>query len=827
MDNLGWYISMIKLGWKLLVSRMKWFMLMCATISLLLASITSIFTASKSIKMSLKEHAYQDYGQQTLVLLESDQSYASLKNKKDVEAIGQFKLLGTVDLHEGHTATVGTMDNDAQKLGKLETIEGNFPSIENGIAIESTYLSLIDKNWELGEKKKLIINGKSTDVTLTGIIKDYSAKWTVPIEVEKGINDFPNIIISENNSLTESSNTRFLIKLKGSLKEKEQRAPTFIEENGQDGFTNERLFSLGLMNYEHITMVSFIFQISILITSFLCMYSIFYFFYNGQQKKFSLLVAMGAKEKDLLKILLSQNVFIFFSSVIISIPFILLFHYVIITKTYQFGQYSFSDSVQSFILVLIYMLIIFLITIWNAVHEIKRLKKHTINETLKGEQIRPYKELKFTDRLNNFTVKQMFSQTMTYPKQSLLIILTITFSILIIIFSIYVEKETIGLWDDKRYQYYLNSQEIYSFDTIDNLTVLTKPGLTFSAKDVEDLENKSGITFVQKTPFLVDLHPLINEKIISFSLESWINQQEEIPLTYDGEQIIPNVKYLLLNQNEFVKYFPEKDYKEFKDKAILYIPSTIDDSNEGLVDEPITFIRRTHNANGSYETNKWDYKISDVYNGPFTIELDDTYQIEEDNLVILLDEQTAIDNGIFQGYNELDIYLDEKITSEKIEDIEASIHKLNAITPGSLYQNIPLDFSNRSRISVFIGVLGKLAFATSVILSILSITVVVYSKYHLKKKEWGIYLSMGMKKKDVYFLLYYEMILYFIIASLLALCIFSYTILLTHIEYSLMYYLNYFSLTAIFIFFLISVSMAVIITLIRKQSIFSLLRENE
>ncbi|MEI3612671.1 ABC transporter permease [Pseudogracilibacillus sp. SO30301A] len=819
---------MIKLGWKLLVSRMKWFMLMCATISLLLASITSIFTASISIKMSLKEHAYQDYGEQTLVLLESDQSYASLKNKKDVEAIGQFKLLGTVDLHDGHTATVGTMNNDAQKLGKLETTEGNFPSIENGIAIEATYLSLIDENWKLGEKRKLIINGKSTDVTLTGIIKDYSAKWTVPIEVEKGINDFPNIIISESNSLTKSSNTRFLIKLKGSMKEKEQRAHTFIEENGQDGFINEQLFSLGLQNYEHITMVSFIFQISILITSFLCMYSIFYFFYNGQQKKFSLLAAMGANEKDLFKILLSQNVCIFFSSFIISIPFILLFHYVIINKTYQFSHYSFSDSAQTFIVVLIYMLIIFLITIWNAVHEIKRLKKYTINETLKGEQIRPYKELKFTDRLNNFTVKQIFSQTLTYPKQSLLIILTITFSILIIIFSIYVEKETIGLWDDKRYQYYLNSQEIYSFDTIDNLTVLTKPGLTFSAKDVEDLENKSGITFVQKTPFLVDLHPLLNEKFVSYSLENWINQQEEIPLTYDGKQIIPNVKYLLLNQNEFLKHFPEKDYKEFKDKTILYIPSTIDDSNEGLVNESITFVRRTHNANGNYETNKWEYKILDVYNEPFIIELDDTYQIvEEDNLIILLDEQTAMDNGIFQGFNELDIYLDEKITSEKTEEIEASIHKLNAITPGSLYQHIPLDFSNRSRISVFIGVLGKLSFVTSVILSILSITVVVYSKYHLKKKEWGIYLSMGMKKKDVYFLLYYEMILYFIIASLLALCVFSYTILLTHTEYSLMYYLQYISLTAIFIFFLISVAMTVIIALIRKQSIFSLLRENE
>ncbi|MBO1002602.1 ABC transporter permease [Pseudogracilibacillus auburnensis] len=826
---------MFKLGIRLLLSRKKWFVLMCFSLSLMLISITSITTASESIKQGLKEQGYQDYGEQTLVLLNSNESSQSLANNKDVEKIGQFQLLGTVDLHDGHLATVGTMDHSAQELGRLDLIEGNFPTIENGIAIEATYLSLIDANWKVGEKRKITISGESVSVTLTGIIKDYSAKWKVPVEFEKGVNDFPNLIISEQNTITVDSKTGYLVKLKGSVKEQREKAATFYSKKGREGFENHRLFSLSLQNYDHISMVSFIFQLAILITSFLCIYSIFYFFHFGQQKKLSLLKAVGANDKNLFKIYLSQNVFIFLFGFIIAIPFIIFFHYMIIHHTFHLSHYSLSYFIPTFAIVMIWMLIVFLITIWNAVQAIKRLKKHSINESLKDVQISPYKEGTFVDRINNFSIKQIVIQAFTYPKQSLLMIVTISFSLLIIIFSIYVEKETIGLWNDNRNQYYLNSQEIYSSNTVDNLTVLTKPGLTFSLKDIEELESRSGISYIQKIPFLVDLHPVINEKFISFSLENWITQNEEIEVAfddtydgiYDGKQIIPNVKYRLLSEKEFLMLYPEKDYQEFKRKTILYIPNTIDDSNEILLDQSITFVRNTLDEDGRYEISEWEYDILNVYNGPFSIDLDHDYQIEEDGLIVVLDQETAMENGIFQGYNELDIYVDENVSTSQVGEIESSINKLIALTPGSLYQNIPLDFSNDARISIFVGLLGKLAFITSVILSIVSITVFVFSKYKLKKKEWGIYLSMGMKKKDVYYLLYYEMILYFILATILAVAIFSYTVLINHTENSLMYYLQYFSLSAILVFIFISLGMVALAKAIKKLSIYSLLRENE
>src|SRR5690606_40379931 len=70
---------------------------------------------------------------------------------------------------------------------------------------------------------------------------------------------------------------------------------------------------------------------------------------------------------------------------------------------------------------------------------------------------------------------------LSYLKQSILIVSMLTLAILIITFSVFIEKESAGIWDSK-VDYYLNSQEIYGFDTRENLDVLLKEGLTLDRK---------------------------------------------------------------------------------------------------------------------------------------------------------------------------------------------------------------------------------------------------------------------------------------------------------------------------------------------------------
>ena len=109
---------MFKLGFKLLTSRKKWFLIMTISFSLILSLITSIFTASESIKMGLIKHAYNDYGEHTLVILNSNKTKEELY-EKDVEKVGTIQLVGTIDLKNNKAATVGIVDSEAIELGTL------------------------------------------------------------------------------------------------------------------------------------------------------------------------------------------------------------------------------------------------------------------------------------------------------------------------------------------------------------------------------------------------------------------------------------------------------------------------------------------------------------------------------------------------------------------------------------------------------------------------------------------------------------------------------------------------------------------------------------
>ncbi|MGN1401264.1 MAG: hypothetical protein ACI4XL_07170 [Bacillus sp. (in: firmicutes)] len=124
------------------------------------------------------------------------------------------------------------MDEDALDMGRITLIQGAYPKNKNEVAIEAAYLKLIDDSWEIGEKKELRFGDKEKVVTLSGIIQDYSAKWTVPPNMEKGINDFPNIFTVKKNKELQEDDNYFLFYFDGSKETVEKAAHRLIEEYG-------------------------------------------------------------------------------------------------------------------------------------------------------------------------------------------------------------------------------------------------------------------------------------------------------------------------------------------------------------------------------------------------------------------------------------------------------------------------------------------------------------------------------------------------------------------------------------------------------------------
>src|SRR5690606_15641713 len=165
--------------------------------------------------------------------------------------------------------------------------------------------------------------------------------------------------------------------------------------------------------------------------------------------------------------------------------------------------------------------------------------------------------------------------------------------------------------------------------------------------------------------------------------------------------------------------------------------------------------------NDTYETNMWDLKVWDVIHEPTSLTSNDLLTFENDSsFTIILAEETAIYEGMFRGYHILIIYLKDHINYEEREQIESEIMKLIALTPGSLYQDMAKMMADDKRISDYIGYLGKLTYSVSALLAIMNLTIIMFSKYRLQKREWGIYFTLGMRKKAVSRLFYLEMLLY-------------------------------------------------------------------
>ncbi|XJZ27811.1 hypothetical protein ACF5W4_02920 [Bacillota bacterium Lsc_1132] len=143
------------------------------------------------------------------------------------------------------------------------------------------------------------INKQEVNVRLVGIVKNYSAQWTVPIDLKKGVNDLPNIFVSNQQILAENKSKSFLIKLDGNKNTAAEKMDELLNEYNRNGVFNERLFNKGLIDYDTVFFLSVFFQSLTLLLSLFSIASLFTYFNNGQSQKIAILKAIGANQKNL------------------------------------------------------------------------------------------------------------------------------------------------------------------------------------------------------------------------------------------------------------------------------------------------------------------------------------------------------------------------------------------------------------------------------------------------------------------------------------------------------------------------------------------------
>jgi putative ABC transport system permease protein len=815
-------MKLFNLGWKLLISRKKWLFLITISLALIIAVTISIFTASESIKESLKENALENFGEHSGLLTNVNETKKAISKKTD--SVGQYQLTGSINIDNKKVASVGWMDADAVMLGKISLIKGSLPSKGNEVAIESSYLRLIDPNWKIGEEKALCLNNTKTNVTLSGIVKDYSSQWSVPYELERGVNDLPNIFIPVDKE-TIGSTTNFLFKFSGSKKKVEEKTFRFLDNYSENGIFNENLYYKGLIDHDNITLVSFIFQLLTIITSLFCIVSLFSYFNTNQYNKIAIIKAIGSNNINIFKIHLFQIIIIFFISLLISIPFQVIFYFLIIKNSFNQGLFSTLNLFFIFSIVICWLIIIFLCVLFGSFRSITKVKHYSVNELLRRDEYQQSSINHWTRNIKTFTVKQLIIQLFAQPKHAVFTVFTLTLSLLIITFSLFLQKESAGIWDADE-DYFISAQETYGYDTIDNLNVLLNEGITFSPQDVKRLENTDGITRIEKDPFMMDVHPLMKPEIVTPSIHGWINHFGPSNNKFHDLLIIPNISYVLIDKRAFKEIYRGQNYENFRDKVIITLPVQYSEgARDTLKGRHVNFVKKTRKSE-ELKTTEWEFEIYDVMDNSFN-KTDNPLHIDKDEFTFIMDEQSAIDNGLFQGYKDLTIYTKNNLDNEEKQTIENLVHDMVSTIPGSLYQNLATFRIEDTKISSFVGLLGKMAFVVAVILSVVSVIALVFNKYQNQKRLWGIYLSLGMNKKQVLIFLILEITLYFGISVILSMIVFLLTMSLLDYIYPFILYLEYYFLAVIFLAALLLIGCFLLKKLINKQSIFSLIRIEE
>lgn len=175
---------------------------------LMFFSVTFFITITSSCInaiSSIEQYKKQQYGSHQFQAFN-----VSVEHEQHPKAeVGVIELQGyfvnDVSLY-GDTVVLGTVDENARKIGYLSIADGRMPKEKNEVAIEASVLKRMNLNLDIGDSITLPVywlkdgryqNQSSEEMfVITGIIKDYSRIWST--ESVDPYNAFPGIWLYEN-----------------------------------------------------------------------------------------------------------------------------------------------------------------------------------------------------------------------------------------------------------------------------------------------------------------------------------------------------------------------------------------------------------------------------------------------------------------------------------------------------------------------------------------------------------------------------------------------------------------------------------------------------
>lgn len=736
-------------------------------LSLSIATILSLTTATESIKNQLWGKSIEKYGEHIAIVETTE-----VIDYKNTE-IGEYGVIGLINHDDFHlTATIGWMDEKAIEIGHIKWLEGEPPKNEHEVFAEHFYTTLFQPSWKVGEIKQFYINGKIKTLKLSGIVDNYSHNWSTFINVEKGVNNFPNIFVKSNEQNKE--NTFSLVKIDQSVRGLREQANNMTQDL-YSSFSNENLLYLGLIDYDNIEIISTLFQFIILCFVFSCLFINFNYRGESTIEQLGILKAQGLTNKNLIKYELIKSSILYIASLIIAIPLIFINHTIIIKQTYQFGITTLSGAV--IVKCIVWLLFIYMLNNILTYSLTKKQSNNSVINLLRGKNINK-RQHRITSEEKSIYFDHIFHQIVNRRQEFTLIVLFFCFAIIMVFISLFLQKASAGIW--KLDSGYSVSTYGYTSEIINDHIVVVNQNELFNYDMVNALDELEGINSIEKQPFSEDLNLLLEpaqyKTFLNLGLiknfETWQSKSKQVDRNISTEQAVPlnNITYHFISDDEYNRLSESNDNEK---SGFILVLDEENSSYSQLEGEQFVFSRIEKGEKNTYELFEWLYTLDKIIaSSKQSLDYIETDYLNEE-IIVIMPINKAYHNGMVNGYNYFSIILKEDIALMEHETIELKINQIvGTLSQVILQDHDKFQFEDTS-IARMTGFLGKFTFIIISMYSAICIFSILMNRFMIEKESWGIYMVNGMKKKTVYLLFISEIIIAYVIAVLMAIFVFT------------------------------------------------------
>lgn len=306
---------MLRLSYMLLKKRIKFVTAIVGTISLSAMLVIFANITMESIYEQKKELALKTYGSFICGVNQiTARDMEIIRSSSEMQS-GFWELYGNARLGNS-TYTVGYGDQTFLDMTNADLEAGRMPESGDEIAVERFVAEQYGIS-EPGSHIELSIHNEMVSAKVTGILRNYTNQLSVYYRLEKGKNNYPNILCSKESVFYSGEDTTFRSALFGFSDtgrigmNQMDTINTVLKEidaldlSAQTVYTNDNLFNRGVF-CGNMKLLSAVFSYLVMAVTLLCSYGILRIFYREYGEKLGILMALDLQRRKAFSVIAIQ-----------------------------------------------------------------------------------------------------------------------------------------------------------------------------------------------------------------------------------------------------------------------------------------------------------------------------------------------------------------------------------------------------------------------------------------------------------------------------------------------------------------------------------------